>query len=72
MMQASPAPNTVLTNDPNMHQIHRIGPLSLYELNSQYRLAPSNYATMDASTPDLTLLGGWCLSLTGPKILWNA
>jgi hypothetical protein len=55
-----------------MHQIHRIGPLSLYELNSQYRLAPSNYATMDASTPDLTLLGGWCLSLTGPKILWNA
>jgi len=29
--------SAALTNDPDMHLVHRIGPLSLYELNSQYR-----------------------------------
>jgi arabinofuranan 3-O-arabinosyltransferase len=48
--------SAALTNDPDMHLVHRIGPLSLYELNSQYRLAPTNYATTFASTPDLRLL----------------
>src|ERR1035437_5725351 len=48
--------SAALTNDPDMHLVHRIGPLSLYELNSQYRLAPTDYATTDASTPDLNLL----------------
>jgi hypothetical protein len=48
--------SAALTNDPDMHLVHRIGPLSLYELNSQYWLAPTNYATTDASAPDLRLL----------------
>ena len=46
-----------LARDPDMRLVHRDGPLSLYELRSAFGSVPTDFATVNTTTPDLNELG---------------